>query len=139
MDPKISKLRREWATRLKALSELNEKNIDVVLRADERPEFETWLTQQRAAFSKSSVPQWSALELVRAASKEKALLTAQSDGSLLVSGNLPEADVYTIETHTDLKGVTAVRLELLPDASLPFNGPGRQTENGNLAPDRILR
>ncbi len=33
--------------------------------------------------------------------------------------------------HTNLKGITAIRLELLPDPSLPGNGPGRSSL-GNL-------
>jgi hypothetical protein len=38
--------------------------------------------------------------------------------------------VYTIQASTGLKGITAVRLEVLPDDSLPSHGPGR-AENGN--------
>lgn len=33
-------------------------------------------------------------------------------------------EVYTVNTRTDLTGVTHVRLELLPHPSLPRNGPG---------------
>src|SRR5205823_9547104 len=33
--------------------------------------------------------------------------------------------------RSDLKGITAVRVEVLTDPSLPQNGPGRQ-DNGNL-------
>jgi hypothetical protein len=46
-------------------------------------------------------------------------------------GPRPDTDVYTITAHTDLRGVTAVRLEVLTDDSLPHKGPGRQ-DNGNL-------
>src|SRR5262249_29059663 len=41
------------------------------------------------------------------------------------------SDVYTVTATTALAGVTAVRLEVLTDDSLPHRGPGRQ-DNGNL-------
>ena len=49
---------------------------------------------------------------------------------MLSSGKRPDKDTYTIVAHSDLKGISAVRLELLPDDSLPSKGPGRH-ENGN--------
>ncbi len=54
----------------------------------------------------------------------------QSDRSGLVSGNSGR-DRYTITSATDLTGISAVRLELLPDESLSQRGPGL-AENGNL-------
>ncbi|MDB6121158.1 MAG: Protein of unknown function (DUF1553)/Protein of unknown function (DUF1549)/Planctomycete [Pedosphaera sp.] len=58
-------------------------------------------------------------------------LIKQADQSLLASGQRPDVDTYTIIANTDLKGITAVRLELLTDESLPHKGPGRDDE-GNL-------
>ncbi len=43
----------------------------------------------------------------------------------------PDIDLYTVTTSTTLNGITGIRLEMLQDASLPFNGPGRQPTNGN--------
>ncbi|MGI9518952.1 MAG: DUF1549 domain-containing protein [Pirellulaceae bacterium] len=40
-------------------------------------------------------------------------------------------DIYTVTTHTDLTGVSAIRLEVLPHDSLAAQGPGL-AENGNL-------
>ena len=54
----------------------------------------------------------------------------QADGSYLVGGANPNADTYTITAHTKLTGITAVRLEALPDATLASGGPGRAV-NGN--------
>jgi hypothetical protein len=59
-------------------------------------------------------------------------LTKQVDSSLLASGPSPGTSTYTIMVPTNLSPVTGVRLELLEDASLPFNGPGREPTNGNL-------
>jgi hypothetical protein len=55
----------------------------------------------------------------------------QPDGSIAFGGTRPERDTYTIVAHTELKGITAVRLEVLTDPGLPHQGPGRQ-DNGNL-------
>jgi|GEM_PF-107515 len=56
---------------------------------------------------------------------QQAVATVQPDGSILVGGGRPEKDLYTVAATTDLTGITAIRLELLPDPSLPRNGPGR--------------
>ena len=52
------------------------------------------------------------------------LLTVQPDNSVLASGDISKSDVYDL-TFTNLPGrVTAIRLEALPDDSLPAHGPG---------------
>lgn len=53
------------------------------------------------------------------------------DASLLAFGPAPLTNVYVVSLKVPQPGVTAIRLELLPDASLPARGPGR-AENGNL-------
>ena len=50
--------------------------------------------------------------------------------SVVASGTNPEKETYTIVARTDVKEVTAVRVEALPDASLVAKGPGR-SDNGN--------
>lgn len=57
-------------------------------------------------------------------------LTAQGDGSILASGSLPDRDSYTLNFKTSLKHIKAIRVEVLPDPSLPQQGPGRGS-NGN--------
>lgn len=133
VDKKLGRQRSELLARLKSLDKADSKNAESILRPDELAEFEPWLERQRAAYEKlNAPPQWSALQLVSALSKEGAQFAVQPDGSLLVSGHLPETDVYTVVAQADMKNITGMRLELLSDASLPFKGPGRQTENGNL-------
>ncbi len=68
---------------------------------------------------------WHPLEIQQATSKLGTTLTLQSDGSILASGPNPVGDVYSIEATTELKDFAAMRLEVLPDPSLPNNGPGR--------------
>ncbi|HYT61878.1 MAG TPA: DUF1549 and DUF1553 domain-containing protein [Haliangiales bacterium] len=59
-----------------------------------------------------------------------ATLTRQVDNSLLAGGPRPDRDTYTITAPSPLSEITAVRLEVLTDVSLPLHGPGRQ-DNGN--------
>src|SRR5262249_14836270 len=63
--------------------------------------------------------------------KGGATLTKKPDRSFPASGKNPPTDVYTIVTKTPLTGITAIRLEVLPDPTLPAKGPGRAA-NGNL-------
>jgi len=74
---------------------------------------------------------WTVLHPIILDSANGTTLTALRDGSILASGFLPQTDTYTIVAATDLKGITGVRLEVLTDPSLPFDGPGREPDNGN--------
>ncbi len=58
------------------------------------------------------------------------VLTKQPDGSIFASGKNPTPETYTVKATTQLKGITGLRLEALPDPRLPQNGPGR-APNGN--------
>jgi hypothetical protein len=75
---------------------------------------------------------WLPLDLDRFVSSGGATLAKQEDGSILASGDNPSPDTYTITAKTELTGVTAIRLEVLPHSSLPSGGPGRAV-NGNFA------
>ncbi|MBN1421761.1 MAG: hypothetical protein JXP34_23510 [Planctomycetes bacterium] len=75
---------------------------------------------------------WTVLAPIEASSSAGTTLTRQDDGSILASGENPPNDTYTIAAETDLRGITAIRLEALPDPSHPSGGPGRAS-NGNFA------
>jgi hypothetical protein len=79
---------------------------------------------------------WEPLAIQAVTSKHGATLTQQSDGSYLASGTNKLSDVYTIEAKTEQEAITALRLEVLPDDSLPARGPGR-SNNGNFVLSRI--
>lgn len=80
--------------------------------------FAQWLQQEREA-----TRTWVELRPATAASNLP-LLTVQSDLSVFVSGDITKDDTYVL-TFTDVPaGVTAVRLEVLPDDRLPARGPG---------------
>ncbi len=64
-------------------------------------------------------------------SRGGATLTRRKDASILASGKVPDQEHYTVTSSVELERLTAVRLEVLRDESLPMNGPGRAA-NGNL-------
>lgn len=64
-------------------------------------------------------------------------LTRLPDGSVLAGGLNPVVDTYTVEAMTGLVGITALRLEALPDPSLPHHGPGRDLSSGNFHLDEV--
>ncbi len=74
---------------------------------------------------------WSVVHPEAFLSSDGATLTRQDDNSILATGARPERDTYTITGRVTLPTITAVRLEVLPDDTLPKRGPGRQ-ENGNI-------
>jgi len=49
----------------------------------------------------------------------------------------PSRILTTVTTTSDLKGITAIRLEALADGALPSNGPGRAV-NGNFVVNRFV-
>ena len=52
-------------------------------------------------------------------------LSALPDGSITASGAMPPASIYEFSANTKLRNITAFRLELIPDQSLPNGGSGR--------------
>jgi hypothetical protein len=86
-----------------------------------------WEAKMRA------LPSWLALKPETAtAVLSGAKLAKQPDGSVLASGKniTPEKYTVTIKGTKAMKGITAFRLEMLTDPSLPAQGPGR-ANNGN--------
>lgn len=51
-------------------------------------------------------------------------LMLRADGSILASGDITKSDVYTLSLPPSATAVRAIRLEVLPDESLPDHGPG---------------
>lgn len=73
---------------------------------------------------------WGDLVVKSAKSAKGATLTTQKDGSVLASGTLAYPDTYTVVCEIPAHGFTGLRIEALPDKSLPGMGPGRSA-NGN--------
>jgi hypothetical protein len=80
---------------------------------------------------KDAPNQWTILEPI-SFSAETATLKKLDDNSLLATGEINSRDIYTITARTNLKSITAIRIEAIPDKSLPGGGPGRDVY-GNFA------
>jgi hypothetical protein len=91
--------------------------------------FAKWLERQRAAFSKEGVA-WQAPADEKVSAKENAEFRRLDDGSWLVSGGTAAKETYTVESRPAPGLLTALRLEALPDDSLPNKSLGRAF-NGN--------
>lgn len=89
----------------------------------------TQLPGRQAAWEKdldiSSLPTWTTLEPGSLTATGSAQFAGQPDGSYLLTGENKPVETYTLQVKTNLKGITAFRLEVLPDAALPAQGPGR--------------
>lgn len=82
-------------------------------------------------------PVWEPLILTNIVSSGGSGYTNLPDGSVLAVGVNPIYDTITAEAGTDRTGITAVLLEVLPDPSLPKNGPGRWGQTGNFILDEF--
>lgn len=122
-DPGIARRRAELRQN-RARVEQGDKAF--ILRAAEQAHMESWV----AALSGREVV-WKPVDPESFVSVAGAALTKQADGSLLVGGKHGPTDVYSLTASSPLNTVTGVRLEVLPDPSLPHAGPGREL-NGNM-------
>jgi hypothetical protein len=121
VDPQVHVARRELLQRKREL-----EAGALVLRPETESKVAQW--EKRHAEKANA---WVVLRPSEAKSSSGTTLTVQPDGSVLAGGTRPEKDTYTITAGTELAGVTAVRVEVLADDSLPQKGPGR-ADNGNL-------
>jgi len=72
---------------------------------------------------------WTALKPIKATAINGVQLNVQTDSAVLAQGASPDKTAYTIDLK--MSGtLTGLRLEALPDTSLPSQGPGR-AGNGN--------
>src|SRR5262249_9716664 len=78
-----------------------------------REHFRAWLARET-----ERAKRWTVLHPLEAKSNLP-LLTVLEDGSVLASGDTSKRDVYDLRFHTDVRGITALRLEVLPHDSLP--------------------
>jgi hypothetical protein len=122
-DPDRAVHRRRIAL-LRRQQELRSAPAPELLTADLYRKVAAWEGTHRGAA-------WQVLEPARVSTAKGSQPTKLPDGSIRFGGPRPEVDVYTITAATALDAITAVRLEVLTDDSLPHKGPGRQ-DNGNL-------
>jgi Protein of unknown function (DUF1553)/Protein of unknown function (DUF1549)/Bacterial Ig-like domain (group 2) len=101
-------------------------------RADAVVDYEKQLPQLVARFEEGATrtPTWTPLDATVMKSQAGAVFVKQKDFSILLSGTNAPQDTYTINFDTKIADITGLRLEVLPDKTLPAQGPGR-AENGN--------
>ena len=92
--------------------------VEVRRREIVEKKFAEWLMRERAR----SVA-WTPLRPVEAKSNSP-LLTVQNDASIFASGDITKSDTYELKFANVPRGITAMRLEVLPDERLPGHGPG---------------
>lgn len=104
---------------------------------DERP-----MEVRRAVHREAKLRAWAGRERERAvpwtlltpltAQGSVPVLTIEEDGGVFVTSDQTKSDTYDLTYRMDLRGVTALRLEALPDERLPERGPGRVDYEGPL-------
>ncbi len=125
-DPKVHSARQALLRQRRALERKDTALMAALLEPAMQGEVAAW--EKSAA---ANVVSWQAIDPVSFGSSNGTILAKQPDGSLLAGGPRPEKDTYVVTANTGLKGISAVRLEVLTDEGLPQKGPGRQ-DNGNL-------
>ena len=97
---------------------LHGQRLTAARRAACEHAFAQW-RQQAAA----TVVPWTPLR-PHAVTSNLPLLVVQDDHSVFASGDITKSDHYEVRCVTALQGITALRLEALPDDRLPGGGPG---------------
>jgi hypothetical protein len=74
---------------------------------------------------------WTVLTHPTVSGPAEMTFTTLADHSILAGGTIPAQGTYTVIYETPVSDITGVRLEVLEDPSLPFNGPGLFPGNSN--------
>lgn len=121
-DSGIGRLRRQWLT----LKDAADRQDAAILL---QPETEAMVAKWAAAHGPTA--NWQPMEIDTFVSVDAATLVRNPDGSISSTGPRPDKETTSVTCSTGLKTITAFRLDVLADPSLPMNGPGRM-DNGNL-------
>ncbi|HEV8379143.1 MAG TPA: DUF1549 domain-containing protein, partial [Tepidisphaeraceae bacterium] len=91
------------------------------------------LAMRMEAWEKQVAPKcvkWTVLEPTKFSRNYGGSITKLNDNSLLFTGDNYYRDEYKLEYQSDMKGITVLRLEVLPHEDQPKGGPGRDPEGG---------
>ncbi len=106
--PLLTKSQREQQTRLNTQITSLEKML-ATPTAEQLARLAVWEKDQGKPIS------WTTLEPAEVRGGKNAKLTKQADNSVLVTGAVKGTDTLVVKAKTDLKNITAVRLEILPE------------------------
>ncbi|MDA7895222.1 PSD1 and planctomycete cytochrome C domain-containing protein, partial [Akkermansiaceae bacterium] len=87
------------------------------------PKFRAWQESMGAALENQ--PEWWPLTVKSFGSSSGGEYRILENGSVLLTGEVPDKVTYTGEFETDLQSITGFRLEALTHPDLPGGGPGR--------------
>lgn len=130
-DPAIAQQRARLESQREQIAQRLANGDPQLLSAEIQSRIARWQRDQDRIIT------WSPIEVVEVSSSEGTEFNRLDDGSLRAEGDRPDKDVYTLVGHSDLRRITAVRLEVLTDDLLPMRGPGRQ-DNGNLHLNEVV-
>jgi len=125
-DTKVGRQRKRW---LSLITAADAQDKTVLLTADNTALASDWEKHQGPPVK------WTTLGYESFVSTEGALLS-RSGEMLISAGANPDKDICVITATSALERITALRLDVLANMSLPKNGPGRQ-DNGNLTLSEI--
>ncbi len=120
------------------LAEAEKQRQERIAKASEAfKQYEATLPDKLAAWEKTQKAgvDWVRLNPRTLEAPRGTRLVKQDDLSILATGRSGNGN-YTVTASTDLRGITAVRLEVLADERLPGGGPGR-AKNGNFVLNQI--
>lgn len=117
----------EQQTRLKQLDaeiKVQHEVINTLPDADYQRGAAHWEAQIRELDSAKSLD-WKAIKPLSATSTGGSTMTVQPDNSVVAGGKFPAFDTYEVVLPADKPIITALRLEVIGDGSLPGNGVAR--------------
>ncbi len=130
-DAAIVKAKAELAAYEKDLAPIlaqreKERQAGIVRAEAELKKVEATLAAKQTEWEKqqTSPVDWTRLNPRELRASSGATLTKLDDLSVFASGTNAKG-TYTVVARTDLRNITGVRLEVLPDERLPAGGPGR--------------
>ena len=104
-----------------------------------RPEWQTAYLEWQKVETKTAKAEhrWTKLKPVTAVSQGGSELKIEKDKSVLAQGKKAEQDTYALSFTNALNNLIGLRIEALPQASLPAKGPGR-ADNGNFVLTEVV-
>ncbi len=101
------------------------------------PELATEQTRWEANFQRAS-REWKVLSASAVKAQAGSVLKAGPDGVISATGENAQRETYVVESTAPGGVLTGIRLEALPDASLPRGGPGRDVYGNFILTDLQL-
>jgi hypothetical protein len=104
------------------------KEAELKIARDKLAAFDKRLAREQAKWEKTALtyqPKWEVLSPENLKADNGVTLKALPDGSVLAGGAMPPSSIFQLTAATQMKNITAFRLEMIPDDGLPGGGSGR--------------